>query len=178
MKSLLSSAVAGLAIVLGSLAAAPAMAQSDEDVVGEAPVTETFDNWEKRCGDDGRCYIFQQALNEEAKPLLRVRIVKLESPIPDGEGGQVLARADIITPLDVFLPQGVGLKIDDGPIQTALYVRCRPVGCVACPPLTSALIDNMKSGGTATFILSRDAQADPILAPLSLSGFTAAFDSL
>ncbi|MEL6278523.1 MAG: invasion associated locus B family protein [Pseudomonadota bacterium] len=170
-------AIAAMAMAASWSAISPVAAQ-DGDVTGEAPVKETFGDWEQRCAEDGRCYIFQQAVNEDGNPLLRVRIAKLAQPLDDGQGAQVIARADIITPLDVFLPNGVGLRIDDGPIQTAVFVRCRPIGCVARPPLTNQLIDAMKSGGEATFVLFQDPQDGPVLAPISLSGFTAAIDSL
>lgn len=177
MKKTIFSVVAAVAIAAASLTAGWAVAQ-DDDVPGEAALKETFGDWEKRCADDNRCYIFQQAVNNEGQPVLRVRIVKLGAPIEDGQGGTVVARADIITPLDVFLPNGVGMKIDDGPVQTALFVRCRPIGCVARPPLTDLLVEKMKQGGTANFVMFQDPQAPPVIAPLSLNGFTAAIDSL
>ncbi len=37
----------------------------------------------------------------------------------------------VVAPLNVLLPAGLGLKVDDADIGRAGFVRCLPNGCVA-----------------------------------------------
>ena len=53
----------------------------------------------------------------------------------------------------VLLPSGLGLKIDQADVGRAGFVRCLPNGCVAEVVMDDNLLKQLRSGGTATFII-------------------------
>ena len=159
-------------LTTGMMTATIASAQEGGD-----PITATHGAWEVRCASEGGCYISQAFNNAEGQPVLLVRIQKVLNEVSAG-GSKVEATAQIITPLDVFLPAGLGMKIDSGPVVSAPYVRCRAAGCMSNPPLTGELIEKFKAGGNANFIMVRAPGAAPVEAPISLDGFTAAYGAL
>ena len=59
----------------------------------------------------------------------------------------------IVAPLGILLPSGLGLKIDQTDIGRAGFVRCLTTGCVAEVVMEENLINQMKTGQTATFIV-------------------------
>ena len=172
--SISSAGRMGLAIAtltFGVLSASFAAAQDGD------PIQETHGAWDVRCSGEGACYISQAYNNAEGQPVLLVRIQKVLNDVSAG-GSKVEATAQIITPLDVFLPAGLGMKIDNGPVVSAPYVRCRAAGCMSNPPLTGELIQKFQAGGNANFIMVRSPGAAPVEAPISLNGFTAAYGAL
>lgn len=83
----------------------------------------------------------------------------------------------VVAPLDVLLPAGLGLKVDETDIGRAGFVRCLPNGCVAEVVMDDNLIKQLKGGQTATFIVFRTPE-EGIGIPVSLNGFAKGFDSL
>jgi invasion protein IalB len=77
----------------------------------------------------------------------------------------------------VLLPAGLGLKIDDKDVGRAGFVRCLATGCIAEVVLEDPLINQLKTGATATFIVFQTPE-EGIGIPVSLGGFGQAFDSL
>lgn len=172
-STLLRPALLASAFVAAAFLGAPASAQQEETV------RSTHGDWEIRClGDD--CSMTQTYLDGEGRPVLAVSISKLPEPQQTAEGQVLLGVARILTPLNVQLPEGLGLKIDDGPARSAPYVVCSQVGCLSRPPLTADLVDELKSGGRAEFLTVIETREGKriVVAPISLSGFTAAFDEL
>lgn len=163
---------AALAIIVTVGLGAPQAAAQTED-----PVREVHGDWEIRCAADGRCYMHQLYQNADGQPVVVVNLVKIPAGAAIG-GKPVIASAEIITPLGVHLPTGLGLRIDAGQVAVTPYTFCRPVGCASNPPLTDALVEQLKNGGTAYFLMRRIGGGDVVEAPISLSGFTAAFDAL
>ena len=83
----------------------------------------------------------------------------------------------VIAPLGVLLPNGLGLKIDDTDIGRAGFVKCLPSGCVAEVTMDEKLIDQLKNGGTATYIIHQTPD-EGIGLPLTLGGFKDGFAKL
>ena len=83
----------------------------------------------------------------------------------------------VVAPLGVLLPSGLGLKIDQTDIGRAGFVRCLNTGCVAEVVLEEALINQLKTGQTATFIVFQTPE-EGIGIPVALSGFGQGFDAL
>jgi invasion protein IalB len=77
----------------------------------------------------------------------------------------------------VLLPNGLGLKIDDTDIGRAGFVKCLSSGCVAEVSMDEKLIDQLKNGKTATFILHQTPD-EGIGLPLTLQGFKEAYAKL
>jgi invasion protein IalB len=83
----------------------------------------------------------------------------------------------VVAPIDVLLPSGLGLKIDQSDIRRAGFVRCLPSGCVAEVVMDDNLLKQLRSGQTATFIIFQ-APEEGIGFPISLKGFGEAYVKL
>jgi invasion protein IalB len=156
--------LAGLGLCL---AAAPAFAQG--------VVKNTFGDWQLRCetpagAKNEQCAIVQNVAAED-RPNLTLLVIVLKT----ADGKSRLLR--VAAPLGVLLPAGLGLKIDQNDVGRAGFVRCLATGCIAEVVLEDPLINQFKTGGTATFIVFQTPE-DGIGIPVSLGGFAQAFDSL
>ena len=83
----------------------------------------------------------------------------------------------VVAPLGVLLPSGLGLKLDNVDVGRAGFVRCLPNGCVAEVTMEDKLIEQMRTGQTATFIIFQTPE-EGIGFPLSLKGFGEGYDKL
>ena len=83
----------------------------------------------------------------------------------------------VFAPLGVLLPPGLGLKIDDKDVGHAPFVRCHSFACYAQVVLEDALIEKLKTGKTAVFIIFQTEEAG-IGIPISLAGFNQALVGL
>ena len=83
----------------------------------------------------------------------------------------------VVAPLGVLLPTGLGLKIDDADIGRAGFVRCLPNGCIAEVILEDDLLNKLKTGKSAIFIVFQTPE-EGIGIPISLVGFGPGFDKL
>lgn len=90
------------------------------------------------------------------------------------DGGKVLR---VFAPLGVLLPPGLGIQIDEEKVGHAPFVRCQVVGCVAQVSLPADVIDKLKIGKTAWFIIYQTKETG-IGIPVSLAGFAGAVDEL
>ena len=94
------------------------------------------------------------------------------------DGRQVLR---VLAPLGVLLPFGLGLTIDDEPIavrEKALpFIRCRPMGCISEIVVKKALLDKLKTGKTALFIIVETKEEGRAI-PVSLGGFSKGLERL
>jgi invasion protein IalB len=77
----------------------------------------------------------------------------------------------------VLLPSGLGLKIDQTEVGKAGFVRCLPHGCVADVMIDDSLINQLRTGRTATFIIFQS-PGEGISLPVSLKGFAEGYDAL
>jgi invasion protein IalB len=164
MRHVLALAVAGLGLFLSGL---PAAAQG--------MVKSKHGDWEMRCETPPGAAHEQCALLEsvaaEDKPNINLVVIVLKT----ADGKSRLLR--VIAPLGVLLPSGLGLKIDETDVGRAGFVRCLPTGCVAEVVLEDKLIDQLKTGRNATFIIFQTPE-EGIGIPLSLAGFRDGFEAL
>lgn len=137
-------------------------------------IRETFGDWEIRCAPEGAdCFMYQLALDDEESPVAEVSILKLP------EGSEAVAGATVVSPLGTLLTAGVVLQIDSGEQRQYPFTWCSQVGCFARFGLTQETIAAMKRGrGGSMTLVSVAAPDEPLALDLSLTGFTAAFDSL
>jgi invasion protein IalB len=164
MRRVVPLAFAGLWIALSGL---PAVAQGT--------VRSKHGDWELRCetppgAAHEQCALLQSVAAED-KPNINLVLIVLKT----ADGKSRLLR--VIAPLGVLLPSGLGLKIDATDVGRAGFVRCLPTGCVAEVVLEDKLIDQMKSGESATFIIFQTPE-EGIGIPVSLVGFRDGFDAL
>ena len=83
----------------------------------------------------------------------------------------------VFAPLGVLLPPGLGLKIDGKDVGNAPFLRCNNVACYAQVVVEEKLVEQLKTGKTAVFIIFQTQEAG-IGIPISLAGFGQALATL
>lgn len=83
----------------------------------------------------------------------------------------------VLAPLGVLLPNGLGLNVDGKDIGRAYFVRCFQDGCYAEVILEKQLLDTLKAGASATFIIFQTPE-EGIGIPVDLKGFADGFAAL
>ena len=157
--------ILALGLGLASLAAAKA----------QGVVKNTFGDWQLRCETPAgakteQCAIVQNVAAED-RPSMTLLVIVLRT----ADGKSRLLR--VVAPLGVLLPAGLGLKIDQADVGRAGFVRCLTTGCVAEVVLEDALVNQLKKGQTATFIVFQTPE-EGVGIPVSLNGFETGFNSL
>lgn len=132
-------------------------------------------DWELRCETPPgalhqQCALLQSVTAED-RPNVNLVVIVLKT----ADGKNRLLR--VIAPLGVLLPSGLGLKIDNVDVGRAGFVRCLPTGCVAEVVMEPKLIESLKNGHNATFIIFETPE-EGIGIPLNLKGFAEGFDAL
>ncbi|WP_367353632.1 invasion associated locus B family protein [Agrobacterium pusense] len=85
--------------------------------------------------------------------------------------------AIISTPLNVYLPAGLELKIDGGQTQRVIFETCNISGCHAGFALSGSLLGALRKGNVLTVAL-KDTKATTIPLKVSLNGISAGIDAL
>jgi len=145
--------------------------------LGERYAKEEFGDWTLACikteQEVDPCSLLQILKDPQGNAVAEVSLFRLE------EGGQAVAGATIIVPLESLLPAQVTLSVDGAPGKRYNYSFCNPIGCVAQIGLTQVDIDAFKMGNQATVSLVPAPAPDQVISlPMSLSGFTAGFDAV
>lgn len=83
----------------------------------------------------------------------------------------------VFAPLGVLLPPGLGLKIDDKDVGHAPFLRCHNFACYAQVVVEDPLVEQLKTGKTAIFIIFQTEEAG-IGIPISLAGFGEALSAM
>ncbi|MFK5978569.1 MAG: invasion associated locus B family protein [Rhizobiaceae bacterium] len=83
----------------------------------------------------------------------------------------------VLAPLGVLLPNGLGLNVDGKDIGRAYFVRCFQDGCYAEVILKGALLETLKTGKSATFIVFQTPE-EGIGIPVDLNGFTEGYNKI
>jgi invasion protein IalB len=83
----------------------------------------------------------------------------------------------VFAPLGILLPPGLGLKIDDKDVGNAPFLRCHNFACYAQVVADDKLVEQLKTGKSAIFIVFQTEEAG-IGIPISLAGFGKALESL
>ncbi len=142
---------------------------------GQGVVKSKHGDWDLRCetppGSAREQCALLQSVSAEDKPNINLMVIVLKT----ADGKNRLLR--VIAPLGLLLPSGLGLKIDDTDVGRAGFVRCLPTGCVAEVVMEEKLIEQMKNGQRATFIIFQTPE-EGIGIPLSMAGFKEGFDAL
>jgi invasion protein IalB len=163
-RSILPLAAAFVALLLSF----PASAQ-------QGSVRSTHGLWSIICDTPGgasaeQCALMQNVIAED-RPEIGLSVVVLRTADDKAEILRILA------PLGVLLPNGLGLNIDGQDIGRAYFVRCFQDGCYAEVILEKPLIDSLRNGKDATFIVFQTPE-EGIGIPVDLEGFSEGFDAL
>ncbi len=144
--------------------------------LGERYAKETHGDWDLACvkteAETDPCSLLQILTDPEGNPMAEVSLFRIDQP-----GGQAVAGATIIVPLETLLPAALTISVDGAPGKRYNYSFCNPLGCVAQIGLTQADIDTFKAGGEATLSLRPAPAPDQLVEmKMSLKGFTAGYN--
>jgi invasion protein IalB len=154
-------------------AAAPRPAASQPQPPGT--VKSTHGAWSIVCDkpnstSNDQCGLIQDVVAED-RPEITLSVIVLNSP--DHKSKVLRVRA----PLNILLPNGLGLNVDGKDIGRVNFTRCFSDGCYAEAVLEDALVKTLRTGKTATFILFQTPE-EGIGIPVELKGFSEGFDAL
>lgn len=179
-RALVRTAFVLTAFACASLVASPggAAAESDagrQDAGGLGVLKAKYGDWDLRCETPAgaakeQCALLQ-SLAADDRPNINLMVIALRT----ADKKSRLLR--INAPLGILLPNGLGLQIDQTDIGRAGFVRCLPTGCVAEVIMDDKLIEQLRAGKTATFIIYQTPE-EGIGIPMALTGFGPGFDAL
>lgn len=163
-----------LALTLSALLLASGTALAQETTeFGEPTVRATHGDWQVLCTlDDAlleECFI-GQALDDQNSGRRAMTAMVMKAP----DGSTALR---ITVPLGVLIPAGLNLAVDGADIGDVGFVACFPDGCMTQVGMSPEVIASLK-GGSEALVTVHDFDNQQITLPLSLTGFTAAFDAL
>lgn len=141
----------------------------------EGTVKAQYGDWQVVCKDpppgakNAVCALVQSVTAEDKNNIgLTVYFQKFSN------GTRVLR---VFAPLGVLLPPGLGLKIDDKDVGHAPFLRCHSFACYAQVVVEDSLVEQLKTGKNAIFIIFQTEEAG-IGIPISLKGFGDALKDL
>ncbi len=182
----------GLALLVAL--AGPAAAQDAEvPQDAEAPVAataaddatyvdEVFTDWQREClrTEDGNdpCRMAQILYDAERNPVGKIALAR------QAADSAAVSMGELALPIDlgILLPQGLTIGVDRGLSKQYDFYMCLPDGCIARLLFGADDVAAFKAGevmnlGLVAF-LPPDREPTRIQIPVSLKGFTAAYDSL
>lgn len=148
-----------------------------QTVEGSMYVKDTQGDWEVRCyhtkDKKDPCEMYQLMKDAQNNPVAEISLFPLQN------SGQAVAGATIVTPLETLLTHGVTIAIDGGGAKSYPFSWCTAGGCISRVGLTKEDLTAYEKGTQASVqIVAAQQPGKPILLPMSLKGFTAAFDEV
>jgi invasion protein IalB len=156
-----------LLVLMLAWPSAPASAQGE--------VKAKYGDWDMRCdtppGAQTQQCVIMQFVTAEDRENVGLSVVVMKTADKQARILRVLA------PLGVLLPRGLGLRIDQTDMGTTGFIRCLPNGCVSEVLMDETLVQQLRTGKEAMFIIFQTPE-EGIGVPISLAGFGEGFDSL
>jgi invasion protein IalB len=141
----------------------------------QGEVKAKYGDWDLRCdtppgAQNQQCFIMQFVTASDRDNVgLSVIVMKTAD-----QQARILR---LLAPLGVLLPRGLGLRIDDTDMGTTGFIRCLPNGCLSEVLMDDSLIEALRKGKQAMFIIFQTPE-EGIGVPISLDGFGEGFDAL
>ena len=141
----------------------------------QGEVKAKYGDWDLRCdtppgAQNQQCFIMQFVTAADRDNVgLSVIVMKTAD-----KQARILR---LLAPLGVLLPRGLGLRIDDTDMGTTGFIRCLPNGCLSEVLMDDSLIEALRNGKQAMFIIFQTPE-EGIGVPISLAGFSEGFDAL
>ena len=146
-----------------------------QQALAQGEVKAKYGDWDLRCdtpaGAQNQQCVIMQFVTAEDRENVGLSVVVMKTADKQARILRVLA------PLGVLLPRGLGLRIDETDMGTTGFIRCLPNGCVSEVLMDDTLVEQLRSGGQAMFIIFQTPE-EGIGVPISLSGFGEGFDAL
>jgi invasion protein IalB len=146
--------------------------------LGAQPVQgQKFGNWTVKCEiptgtTTQKCHIIQYVtVKNKTGRMLRIKMA-IGKFGKEGKPGAILT-----LPLGFFLPPGVMLDIPGTKPIRMFFTICLPNGCKAVAGLSDDIITAMRTPGRGKVTL-QDMRRNSIILPISLEGFSAAYDAV
>lgn len=146
--------------------------------VGEQYVKDVSGSWEVRCvkaeeGQKDRCGVYQLLRELAGNPIAEINVFTL------APGGEAVAGANIITPLETLLQPQIRISIDGAEARLYPFSFCRQNGCYARVGFTALDLAALERGTAAEIVIFGLGNPDtPVQIAMPLDGFTAAYDML
>ena len=143
--------------------------------IAQGEVKSKHGDWDLRCdtppGAQTQQCVIMQFVTAEDRENVGLSVVVMKTADQQARILRVLA------PLGVLLPRGLGLRIDETDMGTTGFIRCLPNGCVSEVLMDDTLINQLRAGKQAMFIIFQTPE-EGIGVPISLTGFGEGFDAL
>jgi invasion protein IalB len=132
-----------------------------------------FVDWTLQCATQNtqKTCIIKQVITQtdQVEPLLRIELGQNDA---GGLSGL------IVTPFGLDVTKGISLSIDGGARWNLPFRTCRAFGCVVPMNLGADIVESLKSGQEITVTLYGLGVQSNLNVPMSLAGFTSAYDAL
>lgn len=144
--------------------------------LGDRYSKEKHGDWDLACvrteAETDPCSLLQILTDDNGNPMAEFSMFRLAE-----QGGQAVAAATVIVPLETLLPAALTISVDGAPGKRYNYSFCSPLGCIAQIGLTASDIEAFKKGTEATLSLRPAPAPDQIVEmKMSLKGFTAGYN--
>ena len=143
--------------------------------LAQGEVKSKHGDWDLRCdtppGAQNQQCVIMQFVTAQDRENVGLSVVVMKTADKQARILRVLA------PLGVLLPRGLGLRIDNTDMGTTGFIRCLPNGCVSEVLMDDSLIQQLRSGKQAMFVIFQTPE-EGIGVPISLAGFGEGFDAL
>ncbi len=147
----------------------------DGVAVAEQTAKVKFGAWEMQCqppvGTTPERCALTQTVKAEDKGASNLAVVVARPP----ELNTPVFR--VVAPLNVYLLNGVSLKIDQTDIGRAQFFRCSTAGCLSDIPIDGKLLERLKGGKIATLVIYLD-PTEGLRHQVRLEGFKEGYEKL
>lgn len=155
----------------------PAPKTQENAAIGETYLSQAIESWEVRCVkmEDGSdpCQLYQLLKDAQGTSVAEISMFALP------EGGQAVAGATVIAPLETLLTANLLISIDGGKAKIYPFTFCATLGCIARVGFTAEELGQFKKGAKAVMtIVPAAAPEQKVALDISLKGFTAGFDAV
>jgi invasion protein IalB len=158
-----------------ALAAIAALVALSSDAMSQGAIRSVHNDWQIRCDTPPgaqyeQCALIQSVIADD-RPNVGLTVLVMRT------ADQKFRLMRVIAPPGVLLPSGLGLWVDKTEVGRAGFVRCIPIGCITEVILKDELIQQLRTGQTATFTIFQTPE-EGIGFPISLKGFAEGYDKL
>jgi invasion protein IalB len=149
----------------------------DAPQIGQPYIREVFGDWSLRClrAEEGQaepCELYQLLNGPDGNPVAEISVF----PLPPG--GQAVAGATIVAPLETLLTEQLTISVDGTAARRYPFSFCNRAGCLARIGFTQEEVDQFKAGNVAQLRLVPAVAPDQdMVLDISLTGFTAGIES-
>lgn len=172
--------------LVAALVASPVGAMAENSVAQSisTPQVERFGDWNLRCASIQseqskavrRCEVVQIATVKQSETITPI-VTLAVAPDATSQSKSASLGLTILVPLNVLLPAGLSLRIDNKQPLKMNYRNCNQAGCWLLTPMSPAILDRLRRGkqGSAAIQLLN---GQKVTIRFSLEGLAAALKQL